>query len=315
MDRNRNVFLLSFCLFTVLSAGTWILCRERAPDESYAADSQRDEAEVIAVYDGDTLNVRFTDGRTKRVRFIGVDAPETDHPQVKVQLWAQLSKRFAFCHLYKKRVYLTYDWQREDRYGRLLAYVWTDEDELFNEFIIASGFASAYLKFPFDETLRKRLTEAERKARAEKKGLWKPEPYKAVNARQAGLFIDQAAAVEFVCRSVLSRGNFIYLDSRDLSFAALIPKERLSLFPNPEGLQGRTLTVMGYVEEYKGQPQILLFFPIQIRNWGQAPIFAGTVLNRDCPFSCRKSGPVPNFTGLTKAHICFINHFVSNSDR
>jgi len=264
MARNRNVFLLSFCLFTVLSAGTWISYRERAPDKSFAADSQRDEAEVIAVYDGDTLNVRFTNGRTKRVRFIGVDAPETDHPQVKVQLWAQLSKRFAFCHLYKKRVYLTFDWQREDKYDRLLAYVWTDEDELFNEFIIASGYASAYLKFPFDETLRKRLTEAERKARAEKKGLWKPEPYQAIPAGRAGLFINQTAAVEFVCRSVRSRGNFVYLDSGDLTFAALIPKERLSLFPNPEGLQGRPLTVIGYVEEYKGQPQILLFFPIQI---------------------------------------------------
>jgi micrococcal nuclease len=264
MARNRNAFLLFLSLFTVVSACALILFCDRTPDESSAADSQKDEAEVIAVYDGDTLNVRFTDGRTKRVRLIGVDAPETGHQQVKVQLWAQLSKRFAFCHLYKKRVYLTYDWQQEDIYGRLLAYVWTGEDELFNEFIIASGFASAYLKFPFDEAVRKRLTEAERRARAEKKGLWKPEPYKAIPALQAGLCIGQAAAIEFLCQSVRARGNFIYLDSSDMSFAALIPKERLTLFPDPKEFQGRTLTVMGYVEVYKGQPQVLLFFPLQI---------------------------------------------------
>jgi micrococcal nuclease len=192
---------------------------------------------------------------------------------MKVQLWAQLSKRFAFCHLYKRKVHLTYDWEREDRYGRLLAYVWTGEDELFNEFIIASGFASAYLKFPFDNAVRKRLIEAERRARTEKKGLWKPEPYEAVSDRQAGLFIGQTAAVEFVCRSVRRQGNFVYLESGDPSFAALIPKEKLSLFPDPDGYPGGILTVMGYVEEYKGQTQILLFFPIQIRNWGQAPIF------------------------------------------
>jgi micrococcal nuclease len=264
MTQNRNALLFFFCLSVTVSTCFRIFGWERVIAKDIAHDSQKDEAVIVAVYDGDTVKVRFPDGRAERVRLIGVDAPEIEHPKLQIQLWAQLSKRFSFCFLYKKKVLLAYDWQREDKYDRLLAYIWTGEGELFNEFIIASGFASAYLKFPFDDGLRERFIEAERKARTENRGLWKPEPYAAVPARQAGIFIGQAAAVKFVCRSVSSRGNFVYLASEERSFAALIPEERLSLFPDPEGYRGRDITVMGLVEEYKGQPQILLFFPEQI---------------------------------------------------
>lgn len=257
--------VMSFFPFALLAVGIGIACRAQLLDASVAADYQGDEAVVIAVYDGDTVNVRFSSGQTDRIRLIGVDAPETSHPKIEVQLWAQLSKRFAFCQLYKKKVRLTYDRQREDKYGRLLAYVWTGKDEIFNEFIIASGFASAYLAFPFEDALRERFKAAEMSARAGKKGLWKPEPYTAFPADQAGLFTGQAASVEFLCRAVRRQENFVYLDAKDLEFSSLIPNDRLSLFPDPEDFQGRILTVMGYVEEYEGQPQILLFFPIQIK--------------------------------------------------
>jgi micrococcal nuclease len=258
-------FFLFLCLAPVISSGSAFKLSPES-DISFPPDSRKDEALVIAVYDGDTLKVRFASGRTERVRLIGVNAPETDHPQDQVRLWAYLSKRFAFCHLYNRKVCLSYDWQRKDQYGRILAYVWTDCRELFNAEIIERGFASAFLKYPFDEVLRKKFADAEKAARAGERGLWKSPPFEGIPYLHAGMFVDRMGAVEFICRSVRIRRDFVFFDSPDGVFSALIPAERLALFQDPRLYQGRRLRVWGYVESFREQPQIMLFFPEQI-DW------------------------------------------------
>lgn len=46
-----------------------------------AADHVPDgEATVVAVVDGDTIDVRAADSQVYRVRYIGIDTPETRHP-------------------------------------------------------------------------------------------------------------------------------------------------------------------------------------------------------------------------------------------
>lgn len=253
-------FLLTFLFFTGLTflSVSWLT------SDGGSVQSPEDEGIVVAVYDGDTLMVEFVGGRAQKVRLIGLDAPETDHPLEKVQLMAQLSKRFAFYFLYGERIKLTYDFQYEDKYGRLLAYVWTEENGLFNEFIISEGFASAYLKFPFKDTFRKRFIQAERQARSSNRGLWNTEPYPEVLSTEAARHVGQTAAVKFRCHQVVSRGKFVYLSCFEGQFTALVPEERVRLFRDLESLEGRTISVKGFVEDYRGQPQMMLFFPSQI---------------------------------------------------
>jgi len=69
-----------------------------------------------------------------------------------------------------KKVKLEYDWQRKDRYGRTLAYVYLEDGTHLNAEIIKQGYGFVYTKYPFKylEEFRK----YERKAREEGKGLW-----------------------------------------------------------------------------------------------------------------------------------------------
>ena len=93
------------------------------------------KAFVKVVYDGDTIGVRFKNGQNKKVRLIGVDAPEMDEVGDEARLRALMAKRFTFFYLYRKDIELSYDWELEDAYRRVLAYVWTESEGLFNKFI------------------------------------------------------------------------------------------------------------------------------------------------------------------------------------
>ena len=94
-----------------------------------------DQGTVVVVYDGDTIKVKFDNGIERRVRLIGIDTPEIGEEPLEAPLEALLAKRFTFYHLFRQRVKLTYEHELEDRYGRLLAYVW-NEKGMFNQFIL-----------------------------------------------------------------------------------------------------------------------------------------------------------------------------------
>jgi micrococcal nuclease len=70
-----------------------------------------------------------------------------------------------------KEVRLEYDWQKRDKYGRLLAYVYLKDGTFLNAEIIKQGYGFAYTKYPFnylDEFRR-----YEREARENGRGLWR----------------------------------------------------------------------------------------------------------------------------------------------
>lgn len=223
-----------------------------------------DSGVVIVVYDGDTIKVRFEDGAERKVRLIGVDSPEIEDERENIRLFAFVAKRFSFSHLYRKKVRLSFDWEREDKYGRLLAYVWYDGDILFNEFILSEGFAYAFLKYPFKEEFRQRFVQAEKMARKREKGFWQREPLPSVPSSEAKQNIGKYISVTFKCTDVRSRGRFVFLYSPD-DFSALIPRNSLPFFSDVQSFEGRSLSVKGFLEDYKGKAQIIVFLPLQIK--------------------------------------------------
>lgn len=222
-----------------------------------------DDGIVTAVYDGDTIKVKFDAGGEDVARLIGISCPEVKDQRDSVRFQALMAKRFTFRSLYNKRVSLKYDWEKHDKYSRLLAYVFVGE-KLFNEFILHEGFARVFLKYPFRKDYRQRFIRASREARFRERGLWKPEPYPVVSTEELGFNIGQLVRVKFVCAACREKGNFIYLHSRDERFSALIPRDSQFHFPNIQEMEGRRVIVTGFLEEYEGQPQILLFLPRQL---------------------------------------------------
>ena len=125
-----------------------------------------DLVRVKRVIDGDTLLLT----NSERVRLIGVDTPETKHPQKPVQHFGKEAYLFTQRMVEGKEVRIEYDWQKRDKYGRLLAYVYLMDGAFLNAEIIKQGYGFAYTRFPFKYL--EEFRRYEREARENGKGLW-----------------------------------------------------------------------------------------------------------------------------------------------
>ncbi len=219
---------------------------------------------VIAVYDGDTVRVRPEGRKAETVRLIGVDSPELDDPREPVRLLAFLAKRFVFGRLYQREVALLPGPEARDAYGRLLAFVRTDDGPTFNVTLVREGYAYAFLKFPFDEGLRTELRAAEAEAREAGRGLWRKEPYPVIAAEEAGRRIGEIVVVGFRCLRSIRRGGFQVLEAERGAFEVVIPLEIYRSLAGSLDLAGRTVEATGLVELYKGRPQIMIGVAAQL---------------------------------------------------
>jgi micrococcal nuclease len=134
-------------------------------------------AEVVNHVDGDTVRVRIAGPHgglnvVETIRLLGVDTPETVHPNRPVETFGKEASDFTKSQLLGKQVYLAFDWDLRDHYGRLLAYIYTLNGALscFNADLIREGYGHAYTRYPFQFMEEFRSLEAE--ARSAGRGLW-----------------------------------------------------------------------------------------------------------------------------------------------
>lgn len=170
MDGNRATWLLLLCV-TALTAAVVAACGG-AGAQGAAAGAGPGAATVERVVDGDTLVVRVA-GREDRVRLIGVDTPETRKPDSPVECFgAEASARLAELLPEGSAVTMVRDVEPRDRYDRLLAYVYRDDDDLFvNLAMAADGYAAAYT-YPPNVAHADEIIAAAAEARDEGRGLW-----------------------------------------------------------------------------------------------------------------------------------------------
>lgn len=136
------------------------------------------EAVVTAVVDGDTIQIQFVDDPppdcswNERVRFIGVDTPELY--KVPADYYAREAREYTN-RFYSKIVLIEFDSVSgiRDRYGRLLAYVYNDINQMpINKQLIAGGYGYYYGDFAFNPEKMVEFKNAEQDARANQRGLW-----------------------------------------------------------------------------------------------------------------------------------------------
>jgi micrococcal nuclease len=135
-----------------------------------AGGRDREASTVVErIVDGDTL---WVEGR-ERVRLIGIDTPETQHPSEGVECFGRKASAFLRALVpVGTEVRLAYDVERRDQYGRTLAYLYRASDDLFvNAEMVRAGYAQAYTVPPnvahVDE-----LVALQADAREAGRGLW-----------------------------------------------------------------------------------------------------------------------------------------------
>ncbi len=135
---------------------------------SSASTSDWELVTVAKVTDGDTITLE--DGR--KVRYIGIDTPETKHPTKDVQCFGQSASQRNTELVMDQEIWLEKDISETDRYGRLLRYVWLN-GVLINQLLLAEGFAQMST-YPPDVKYQAAFSETEKAAREQQLGLWNP---------------------------------------------------------------------------------------------------------------------------------------------
>ena len=131
--------------------------------------------------DGDTIKV-LVKKKEYTVRMLAVDTPESVHPTKGVEYYGKEASEFT-CNQVKnaKKIELEYDddSDKEDKYGRLLAWVFVD-GKLLQEELIKNGYAKvAYLYGEYKYT--EKLESVQEKTSAKNIGVWDTEALEKYN--------------------------------------------------------------------------------------------------------------------------------------
>ena len=150
---------------------------ESTPSESSAPPTipiQGDLVDVVSVTDGDTIKVRIG-SKTKTIRFIGIDTPETKDPRKPVQCFGQEASNKMKELVENKQVILEGDPSQGelDKYGRLLRFVFLPDGTNVNLKMISDGYAQEYT-YNLPYKYQSEFKAAQRDADANNRGLWSP---------------------------------------------------------------------------------------------------------------------------------------------
>lgn len=142
----------------------------RSQEQESALENPEMYYEVARSVDGDTIEL--TDGR--KVRYIGINTPETVDPRRKVECFGKEASDFNKELVEGKKVRLERDVSETDRYGRLLRFVYLEDGTFVNEVLVREGYAHASAYAP-DLSRKEFFAETEKKARENQQGLWAPD--------------------------------------------------------------------------------------------------------------------------------------------
>ncbi len=128
---------------------------------------------VEEIVDGDTIKVS-KDGENFTVRLLGIDTPETKHPSKPVECFGLEASTRLRELVADEQVLLEDDVTQanEDKYGRLLRYVYLSDETFVNQLLIEEGFAFEYTFASQPYFYQSDFIEAQKMAQQDKRGLW-----------------------------------------------------------------------------------------------------------------------------------------------
>ena len=244
-----HLFLL-FCLF-VISSSVSAACPQVGWDETVV---------LKKINDGDT--VTLTNDRL--VRFIGINTPEINHRDLsKSESYALQAK--ALLEKYIRpgdKLHLVYDKTKQDKYGRILAYVYSKTGRDLATLQLQAGFAHHWVVGKNDK-FWKCFQAAQEKAKLRKKALWSD--FRALSA----LSVKKSdkgyvyIAGKITQLQPYKGGMQLTLDGR---LAVFINKSNLALFSESgiDFLLNDKILISGKLKFSQNKPKLTLYHPSQI---------------------------------------------------
>lgn len=143
--------------------------------------------QVLRVTDGDTIHINYN-GKNEKVRLIGLDTPETKDPRKPIQCFGREATAKMTELAENKNIRLEFDKTQgeRDKYGRLLAFVYSEDSKNLAYEMIRQGYGNEYTYNSNPYKYQNEFKEAARKAREENKGLWAENTCAGNTAKPAG---------------------------------------------------------------------------------------------------------------------------------
>ncbi len=160
----------------------WDMSSSQPKSKAGSKAGQIEEAKVNRVVDGDTIEL--TDGQ--KIRYLYIDTPETVKPNTPVMCYGIDAKTYNKKSVDQKTIFLAFDKQPTDRYGRTLAFIYLNKEDASNNNIqkslnadmVKKGYAKAVSYSP-NTTFKKDFESMMVTAQESKKGAWAncPNPF------------------------------------------------------------------------------------------------------------------------------------------
>ena len=151
---------------------SWENAAEGIIQRPYTPYEKPQIATVVQVIDGDTIVVEVDSDISKKpvhIRLLGIDAPEIHDTNSAVTAEGIIAKDYIRALLLNKKVELQFDTQKQDKYGRTLAYVLVDGVDVQQK-LLTGGLAYAYRVFSVQRLQEYKAYED--LARNAKAGIW-----------------------------------------------------------------------------------------------------------------------------------------------
>jgi len=166
MSKPIKLIIIGLLLFFLAALVSIRETQDNQPKDTYS---------VKKVIDGDTIEIERY-GKAEKVRMIGIDTPETLDPRKPVQCFGKEASDKSKDLLSGGRVRLEFDpiVGQKDKYNRLLAYVWSN-NELVNLKLIKEGYANEYTYRSQAYKYQNEFKNAQTVAKESSVGLWSPQ--------------------------------------------------------------------------------------------------------------------------------------------
>ncbi len=215
-----------------------------------------EQVQVRYVHDGDTLTLK----NGEKVRLIGIDTPELARKGRPNQAFAiQARDRLRqIVAVSNNKISLKLDAEKRDRYGRLLAHLYSQDGTSLSAQLLQDGLATLFAVPPNLDGLDC-YSRAEKQAQAANKHLWQLDRYKLTHSQNLSR---RSRGYHRISGKVIRIGEGrrnIWLNLPG-KVAFRIEKNDLPLFNtfNPRDLLGRTIIGKGWLYDRKGELRMRL---------------------------------------------------------
>ena len=150
------------------------------------------------VVDGDTAWIEVVEDAipvAHTYRLIGVDTPETVHPDKPAQYYGREASAFTAETLQNQWVYIEYDLEKTDDYKRHLGYVWLEDGTLFNLTLLEQGYGKFMVIAP-NVRYSAFFIAAQKAAQKAELGIWAPAPASVTQIDLKGMTVEELQALQ-----------------------------------------------------------------------------------------------------------------------